>query len=396
MKVTPRITDGLIKFLKLESAGGILLIVAACLAIVIANSNIAYLYDEFRNYIFGIRFGGMHLEKPMLLWINDGFMAVFFMLVGLEMKREFLAGELSQPSQIVLPAIAAVGGMLFPALIYVYFNIGNPVTMHGWAIPAATDIAFALGVLSLVSNRVPISIKILLTAVAIFDDLGAIIIIALFYTSDLSVISLIFASAAVSILVYLNLSGVRSLSLYWIFGVLLWFCVLKSGIHATLAGVIVAFTIPGSRLQGEESSPLERLEHKLHPWVTFMIIPLFAFANAGVSLLDLKPQDLLNPVSVGIFLGLFLGKQLGIFGALYATIKLKLAEMPKGSSWLSLYAVSALCGIGFTMSLFIGNLAFEDDQTYAAYVRIGVLSGSVFSALVGYLFMRSCIKRSAK
>lgn len=390
MKVAPKITAGLIGFLKLESAGGILLIFASTLAIIIANSNIAYLYDGFQNYVLGFDLGLIQLQKPILLWVNDGLMAIFFMLVGLEMKREFLAGELSQPSQIVLPAIAAVGGMVVPALMYAYFNYDDPVTLHGWAIPAATDIAFALGVLSLVGNRVPLSIKVLLTAVAIFDDLGAIIIIALFYTSELSVFSLILASAAISVLLYFNRSKVRSLAPYLLVGIFLWACVLKSGIHATLAGVVIALMIPGNKTKGQVCSPLEKLEDSLHPWVTFLILPMFAFANAGVSLLDLQPNDLLNPVSLGIFAGLFFGKQLGIFTAIYATIKLGWAEMPKGSGWRSLYAVSTLCGIGFTMSLFIGNLAFDGKPQYAAYVRIGVLVGSLMSALLGYLLMRSC------
>ena len=371
------------QFVQLESAGGILLVAASAIALLIENSNVSYLYNAFRDFPLGIQIGPLSITKPFLLWINDGMMAIFFMLVGLEIKREFISGELSRASQITLPAIAAIGGMVVPAFFYVFFNFGDPYALRGWAIPTATDIAFALGVLSLLGSRIPLSAKVLLTAIAIFDDLGAIIIIALFYTAELSVTSLWLASITIGVLYIMNRLRVMTISYYIIVGVVLWVCVLKSGIHATLAGVIVALMIPGHKEGSTSGSPLSRLEHSLHPWVTFLILPLFAFANAGVSFIGLDIKELLNPVSLGILMGLFIGKQLGIFLSIFITIKAGWAKMPSDTNWLMLYGVSILCGIGFTMSLFIGTLAFS-DPTYAAYIRLGVLVGSLFSAIWGY------------
>ncbi|MCR4347818.1 MAG: Na+/H+ antiporter NhaA [Sulfuricaulis sp.] len=376
-------------FLRLESAGGILLVIAAAIAMVLANSPITHLYDGFLATPVEIRIGEFQIAKPLLLWINDGLMAVFFLLIGLELKREMLEGRLSSYKQLLLPTIAAVGGMVVPAMVYFFLNRGDPVALQGWAIPTATDIAFALGVLSLLGNRVPASLKLFLVTLAILDDVGAIVIIALFYTSDLSGISLTSAAIALLVLFALNLRGVVHMAAYVLVGIVLWVSVLKSGVHATLAGVVLAFAIP-LRTKAKNAKPLlVQLEHSLHPWVAYGILPLFAFANSGVSLAGMSLAQAFAPVPLGIALGLFAGKQAGVFVFAWITIKLRLAKLPEGANWWQLYGVALLCGIGFTMSLFIGSLAF--DQTAAEYStvdRLGILMGSVVSAIVGYLVLR--------
>lgn len=386
--------EALRNFFKMEAAGGIVLVVASALAIWIANSPLAPQYQAFLDLHAQVRIGALDIDKPLLLWINDGLMAIFFFLVGLEIKREFVDGELSSLSQAVLPGIAAIGGMIVPALIYAGINLGQAENLNGWAIPAATDIAFALGVLALLGPRVPISLKILLTAIAIFDDLGAIIIIALFYTDDLSMISLAVGAAALGGLIALNLLNVRKLAPYILLGLVLWVCVLKSGVHATLAGVALALTIP-FREDADGRSPLRDCEHGLHGWVAFAVLPIFGFANAGVSFSGIGWNSFVEPVKLGISLGLFLGKQIGIFGALWLVIRSGIARMPEGANWRQLYGVSALCGIGFTMSLFIGGLAWEHAE-FEAPVRLGVLTGSIASALLGALIILLAGSRQAK
>jgi len=381
-------------FLRLESASGILLVAAAAIAMLLMNSPLATFYMDFLNIPVAIRIGEFEIFKPMLLWINDGLMAVFFFLVGLELKREFIEGHLSQRDQAILPAIAALGGMVVPAGIYAYLNWHDPVTLHGWAIPSATDIAFALGVLMLFGKQVPTALKIFLLTLAILDDLGAIVIIAIFYTSNLSVGSLITALAALAVLIVLNRRGVVYVAAYVLVGLVMWASVLKSGVHATLAGVALAMTIPLRDPQNPKHSPLRELEHDLHPSVAYVILPLFAFANAGVPLKGLTLEVLFAPVPLGIATGLFIGKQLGVFGASWAAIKLKIAGLPAGVNWRQLYGVSILCGIGFTMSLFIGALAFENaGPEHAAEVRLGILLGSLLSAVVGYAILRLGLSR---
>lgn len=372
------------EFLRFEAAGGIVLIIAAALALILANSALGGLYVKFLDIPLAIQVGALIIAKPLLLWINDGLMAVFFFLVGLEIKREFLEGGLSSASQFSLPAVAAVGGMVVPAAVYVLVNIEHPENLDGWAIPAATDIAFALGILALVGSRAPLAIKVLLTAVAIIDDLGAIIIIALFYTDDLLITSLYLAAGATAVLIALNLFGVRRAAPYILVGIVLWVCVLKSGVHATLAGVVTALAIPLRPRQPGDPSLLRKLEHELHPWVAFMVLPIFAFANAGVSFEGLGLDSFVEPIKLGISLGLFVGKQIGIFGAMWLAIRFGLAPMPPGTNWRQLYAVAVLCGVGFTMSLFIGSLAFAGPE-FEAPIRLGVLTGSILSAILGYL-----------
>ncbi|MBK1664804.1 Na+/H+ antiporter NhaA [Rhodospirillum rubrum] len=395
--------QAIISFLRLDIAAGVILVGAAVLALIAANSPLAALYEQVFQTPFVIGYGSWLLEKPLLLWINDGLMAVFFLQVGLEIKREVRGGELSTPRLAALPAVAAVGGMVVPALIYASLTWGDAFALRGWAIPAATDIAFALGILTLLGPRVPISLKIFLTALAIIDDLGAILIIAFFYTASLSPIPLLLAAGCLVLLIGLNLSGQRRLWPYLLVGVVLWVCVLKSGVHATLAGVVLALTIPLSAKNNKSDSadkPLERLEHGLDPWVTYAILPLFAFANAGVSLAGLPPSALLAPVPLGIVLGLFLGKQIGVFGFSWLAIRSGLASMPQGARWRDLYGVALITGVGFTMSLFIGTLAFETSDPLAAdlgtEVRLGVLSGSLLSGVIGYLVLRLGRRNSAK
>lgn len=372
-------------FFEHDAAGGIVLLLAALLALVLANSPLSHLYDTFLDTPVSIRVGALKLDKPLLLWINDGLMAIFFLLVGLEIKRELLAGELSTPRQAALPAVAALGGMIVPALIYAAINWHKPAALNGWAIPAATDIAFAVGVMALLGPRVPPALKIFLLALAIIDDLGAIIIIALFYTENLSVTALMLAGLGIAALVALNLANVMRISAYVLVGVFIWVCVLKSGVHATLAGVVTALAIPLRQRDGEPG-PLEDLEHNLHTWVAFGIVPLFAFANAGVSLAGTTFAVVTSSIPLGIALGLFLGKPIGIFSFTWAAIRLGLGERPQGSSWTQIVGAGMLGGIGFTMSLFIGMLAFP-DPAYAAELRLGVLIGSILSAVAGYVIL---------
>ncbi len=375
------------KFLRLEASGGIILVFAAVVALIMANTTAAPLYLGFLDTPVTVAVGELTLHKPLLLWINDGLMAIFFMLVGLEVKREILDGELSSLDKAALPGIAAVGGMVAPALVYVLFNVWEPDTLNGWAIPAATDIAFALGVLALLGSRAPASLKVFLLALAVMDDLGAIVIIALFYTANLSVGSLAIAGAALVGLIVLNLVGVKRIAPYMLIGLVLWVAVLKSGVHATLAGVAIGLCVPLKGEDAEGHSPLRHLEHLLHPWVAYAILPVFAFANAGVSLAGMTWGDLFNPVTLGIALGLFVGKQVGVFGITWLAVKTGLGRMPDGANWRQFYGMSLLTGIGFTMSLFIGTLAF-DTQGYDAAVRMGVLIGSLMSAVGGYLVLR--------
>jgi len=375
------------RFLKLESASGIILILAALLAIGLANSALAEHYQSFLNTQVQVRIAALDINKPLLLWINDGFMALFFLLVGLEVKREMLEGALSSRVQATFPAIAAVGGMLAPALIYAFFNYEDEVTRAGWAIPAATDIAFALGVMALLGKRVPTSLKVFLLALAIMDDLGVIIIIALFYTQQLSLTALAVGIVATLTLLWMNRRGEDRIGLYMLVGLVLWVAVLKSGVHATLAGVIVGFMIP---ISGKRyASPLKHLEHALHPWSAYLILPLFAFANAGVSLDGIQLSDLLSPVPMGIILGLFIGKPLGIFTISWLSVKLGIAQLPSGVNFKQIFAVSILCGIGFTMSMFIASLAFEHGGLdYGSYSRLGILVGSTLAAVIGFIALR--------
>ncbi len=383
-------------FLKLESSGGILLVLAAVLAMVLKNTSLAGNYDALLATPVAIRIGGFEIFKPLLLWINDGLMAIFFFLVGLELKREVLEGELSRPAQVVLPLFGAIGGMVVPALIYYYLNRHDAVALNGWAIPSATDIAFALGVLLLLGKRVPASLKIFLLTLAILDDLGAIVIIAIFYTSDLSLVSLAVAGSALVVLMYMNWRGVMSVAAYVLVGIVMWASVLKSGVHATLAGVALAWFIPLRHPDKTQPSPLRELEHDLHPPVAYVILPLFAFANAGLSLKGISLATILAPVTLGVAAGLFAGKQIGVFGGAWLATRLGLAKLPGGMSWGGLYGVALLAGIGFTMSLFIGSLAFEHEGAeHLSDVRLGILVGSIVSALAGYAVLRFSLRRQA-
>ena len=383
------------EFIEKESTSGILLILATVLALVFSNTSLSVWYESFLHVPVGIHIGTLNLEKSLYLWVNDGLMAIFFLLIGLEVKREIVEGHLSSLSQVALPGIAAVGGMAVPALIYLIFNLNHPIAVNGWAIPTATDIAFALGVLSLLGKRVPVSLKLFLMALAIIDDLGAIIIIAIFYTSKLSMLSIAVAAVSLSILITLNRFGISKKAAYFIVGSVLWVSVLKSGVHATLAGVILAFTIP-LNAKGENNkpvSPAKEIEHDLHFWVAFLILPLFAFVNAGVNVTQISLGQMSGSVPLGIILGLFVGKQLGVFGFSWLAIKYKKAELPKDSNWLQLYGVSVLTGIGFTMSLFISSLAFEDARVFQYTDKLAILIGSFLSGIVGYLVLRRAKKR---
>lgn len=382
------------EFIKKESSVGILLMVATALAMLFANSSLRPFYDFFLDTPFEVRLGrNIHIAKPLLLWINDGLMAVFFFMIGLEVKREVLVGQLSSREQIILPSIAAFGGMLCPALVYVLINAGDVSALNGWAIPAATDIAFALGILALLGDRVPSSLKIFLLALAIMDDLGAIVIIAIFYSGDLSVGMLILAAICLMLLVILNRMKVEALAPYLWVGVFLWIFVLKSGVHATLAGVALAFAIPLHSKKKPGYSPLEYFEHELQPWVNYMILPVFAFANAGISLDGMAFGDIFHAVPLGIMLGLVVGKLVGVYGFSVAAIKMGVAKLPDKATSQHLFGVAALCGVGFTMSLFIGGLAFEhvggDAVSYLTTHRIGILSGSLIAGLAGYLILRT-------
>jgi NhaA family Na+:H+ antiporter len=380
-------------FLQQESTGGLLIITAAILAMGVENSPLVFLYDALLETPLGIQLGALIIHKPLLLWINDGLMAVFFFLIGLEIKREFIEGELSDPARIILPAIAAIGGMVVPALIYIAMNHGDAHALAGWAIPTATDIAFALGVLSLFGNRVPHTLKLFLLTLAVLDDLGAIIIIAVFYSADLSLVSLGVAATAIAVLFLLNLGGVTRITPYILVGIVLWVSVLKSGVHATLAGVLLALFIPlHDKKTGE--SPLQNLEHTLHPYVVLLILPLFAFANTGINLSGLTMASLTHPVPLGIALALIIGKQAGVFGLSWLAIRLRISQLPAGSSWLELYGVAALCGIGFTMSLFISGLAAEQIGLGGmADDRLGILLGSLVSAGIGYFALSLGLRR---
>ena len=381
--------DAFRDFLKLEAASGILLVVASIVAIVVANSPLATLYAAFIDIPVEIRVGTFGIAKPLLLWINDGFMAVFFLLVGLELKREILEGELSNRSQFLLPGMGAIGGMLLPALLYAWINRADPVALQGWAIPAATDIAFALAILTLLGSRIPPALRVLLVSIAIFDDLGAIIIIALFYTNGLSMTALAVAAACLPVLAVLNRRGVVERAPYLLLGAIMWVAVLKSGVHATLAGVVLAMFIPLRDPSGGPS-PLRSLEHDLHTVVAFGILPVFAFANAGVALSAVSAEYLLHPVPFGTFAGLFLGKQAGVFLFCWLAIAAGWARLPQGVSWLQLYGAALLCGVGFTMSLFIGSLAFENSGVNLLFdERLGILAGSIASAVGGYLVLRA-------
>lgn len=374
-------------FLKLESSAGMLLMIAALMALIASNSMLSGLYGGFLTTPVVVQVGALEIAKPLLLWINDGLMAVFFFLIGLEIKREILEGELSSFDKAALPLIAAIGGMAGPALVYVLINWSTPETMNGWAIPAATDIAFALGVLMLLGRSVPTSLKVFLLAIAIIDDLGAITVIALFYTSDLSTTALGLAAVGLASLIVLNRSGVKTITPYALIGLFIWVCVLKSGVHATLAGVLTALAIPIHGKSKEAQSPLHKLEHGLHPWIAFGVLPIFAFANAGVSLTGLSLEDLAAPITLGVAAGLFIGKQIGVFGATFLAVKAGIARRPEGTNWAHIYGVACLTGIGFTMSLFIGMLAF-DARDSLDQVRIGVLAGSILSAITGVVALK--------
>ncbi|GLX77450.1 Na(+)/H(+) antiporter NhaA [Thalassotalea insulae] len=380
-------------FLKLEAASGIILMFAAIAAMLIANTALSPYYDLLLSIPVKVAIGNFEIAKPLLLWINDGLMALFFFLVGLELKREFLEGDLSQPGQISLPAIGAIGGMLVPAMCYALFNYQDSDALNGWAIPTATDIAFALGILAILGSKVPLQLKVFLTSLAIFDDLGAIIVIAIFYTEQLSLTSLLFSLAMIIILFGFNRKGVTSTAPYIFIGIILWVAVLKSGVHATLAGVVLALFIP-MKGKAEHESPLKSLEHNLHSLVAFIILPIFAFANAGISLTGVGIEQVLAPVPLGIILGLVLGKQLGVFGFCFIAIKLGLAKLPAKVNWPLLYGVATLCGVGFTMSLFIGSLAFEQSSASPLFQdRLGIVIGSLISGILGYVILRQALKK---
>ena len=381
------------KFFRLKSAAGILLLLAAIAAIVVENSFLSDSYSKLLHSSISFKISNFAIDKDLHHWINDGLMAIFFLLVGLEIKRELIQGHLSTRQQFSLPAVAAIGGITVPAIIYISLNFGNDVTTNGWAIPTATDIAFALGVVTLLGDRVPISLKVTLVAIAIIDDLMAIIIIATFYTSDVSFYYLLLAAVATSVLFLLNKKQINKLSPYVILGILLWMFVLKSGIHASLAGVLLAQFIPLNSKDSSSHSPLQNLEHSIAPWVNFSILPIFAFANAGVSFSGMKLNLLWDPVTLGIILGLFFGKQIGVMLFTYVGSLLKVCKLPSDISWAQYYGLSLVTGIGFTMSLFIGSLAFTDPE-YQTSVRLGVLIASLLAGILGYLTLRITTKSS--
>jgi NhaA family Na+:H+ antiporter len=381
-------TDVIRDFFKMESAGGIILVIAAAIAMFVANSPLNEMYQGvLHSYVLGM---------SVSHWINDGLMAVFFLLIGLEVKRELLEGALKSKETAIFPAIAAVGGMLAPALIYVLFNSSNPEALQGWAIPAATDIAFALGIMALLGNRVPVSLKVFLLALAIIDDLGVVVIIALFYSGDLSTLALTVGFIATGVLFMLNNKHVTKLSVYLIVGAILWFAVLKSGVHATLAGVVIGFAIPLKGNKGEHS-PLKHLEHALHPYVAFAILPVFAFANAGISLEGISISSLTGMLPLGIAMGLLIGKPLGIFAFSWGAVKLGVAKLPEGVNFMNIFAVSVLCGIGFTMSIFISSLAFGPTNVeFDTLARLGILMGSTTAAILGYFLLSVSLPKTAK
>ena len=379
-----------------DTAGGVLLIIAAAMAMIVANSPLSPYYNMLIDIPVSISVGTFEIAKPLLLWINDGLMALFFLAVGLELKREIIEGELSHPKKIILPLLGAIGGMVVPALIYIAFNYDDPIAMNGWAIPTATDIAFALGILMLLGKRVPVALKLFLASLAIFDDIGAIVIIALFYTSELSLSALLVSSVVILLLYIINKRGATELTTYAILGIILWVAVLKSGVHATLAGVILAFFIPLRTSENGDGvrSPLKQLEKDLDRSVTFLILPLFAFTNASVVLSNVTLTSLLHHIPLGIALGLFLGKQLGIFGFCYLGVKLGIAHLPQGINWKLLYGISLIAGVGFTMSLFISSLSFEKTGVNLLFdERLGILVGSILSGVSGYLVLRSALRK---
>jgi len=380
-------------FMKKDSAGGLLLMAAAVAAMIIANSPLDVYYRLFLSTPVEIRIGALEIAKPLLLWVNDGLMAVFFFLIGLELKRELIEGELSDKRNIILPGVAAVGGMLIPAAIYASFTYEDPVALKGWAIPAATDIAFALGVLALLGSRVPTTLKVFLTSIAIFDDVGAILIIAFFYTANISLNALLVVAACIPVLFILNKRGVMAKTPYMLVGLVMWTATLKSGVHATLAGVLLAQFIPlRTTATHTGKSPLKELEHDLHNVVAFFVLPMFAFANTGLNLADVTMETIFHDVPVGIAVGLFAGKQIGVFGFCWLAIKLKFAAMPSDMNWRSLYGVAALCGVGFTMSLFIGSLAFEETGVNLLFdERLGIIVGSIASGILGFILIRGSL-----
>jgi NhaA family Na+:H+ antiporter len=385
------VVNAMREFLRLESAGGILLLAAAVAALVCANSPLADWYESLFATKVVIQFGALSLDKPLLLWINDGLMAIFFFLIGLEIKREVLEGELSSPAQVALPGIGALGGMIVPALIYFWINLGDQTALDGWAIPVATDIAFALGLLSVFGTRVPTALKVFLLTLAIFDDLAAIVIIALFYSGDLSLSALLVAAGALALAVGMNRLGVSRVAVYVFIAIVLWVAVLKSGVHATLAGVLISFCIPMRDAHG--NSPARALEHDLHAPVAYAILPIFAFANAGLALGGLSAQDLAHPVTLGIIAGLLVGKPIGVIVFVALAIILRVARLPTGVSWTQLIGIAFACGIGFTMSFFIAGLAFEHGADYAGGDRLGVLIGSIASAIAAYAILQFALPR---
>ena len=374
-------------FMRLETSGGIILMIAAVFAMIIANTPLATAYDAILGTYIKVGIGSFEIAKPAILWINDGLMAIFFFLVGLEIKREVLVGELSSFDKAILPIMAAIGGMAVPGLIFAIINWGTPENLNGWAIPTATDIAFALGILALIGSRAPVALKIFLLAIAIIDDLGAIVIIAVFYTSELSTNALTISMLGFAAAVALNRMGVQRTAPYLLVGIVMWVFVLKSGVHATLAGVLIALTIPLKSKDGDDAL-LYKMEHGLHPWVAFLILPVFAFANAGVNFTGIGIDDLLQPLTLGIAVGLFLGKQIGVFLATWIGVKSGIARLPENVTWRHVYGVACLTGVGFTMSLFIGSLAFGAADEMNA-VRLGVVLGSVLSGLFGYVLLKS-------
>jgi Na+:H+ antiporter, NhaA family len=385
------------RFLKWEAASGIILFFMALAALILCNSPFGDFYENIWVQIVSIRVSHFSISQPVLFWVNEGLMTLFFLLVGLELKREFVQGELASASKIILPGMAALGGMIVPALLYCFINWNDADAIQGWAVPVATDIAFALGALSLFGKRVPAGLKLFLLALAIFDDVGAIIIIATFHSQSLSYYSFLLAFILIFFLWLLNKSGVRRLSPYLVLGLALWICVLKSGVHATVAGVLLAFFIPLDKRDDEKESPLHRLETSLGPWVAFLIMPLFALANAGLELNGLNSGILTDSVVVGTVLGLFIGKQLGVFLFSWTVIKLGWAKLPKNTTWLQIYGVSILCGIGFTMSLFLGTLTFQSiNPVYLIEVRLGVLVGSLLSGLAGAAMLQLAFRQTVK
>ncbi len=377
-----------IQFIHNDASSGIILVIAAALAMLLANSPLTGHYNAFLELPVAVQLGNFTIAKPLVLWVNDGLMALFFFVVGLEIKRELFYGQLSSLDQVILPFVAAMAGVAVPALVYVGFNAQDNIALNGWAVPSATDIAFALGIFILFGKHLPASLKLFLLSVAILDDIAAVLIIALFYSQDLSTTSLIVALVGLAMLFVLNRYRVGATSPYVVIGTIVWAAVLKSGVHATLAGFAIAWFIPMRR--DPNNSLSHHMEHRLHPWIAFLVLPLFAFANAGVSLLDSALDQLVTPISIGIAVGLFVGKQLGIFGACWLAVKLKLCQLPKQATWPQMYGVALLCGIGFTMSLFIGSLAFEDQGlAYQTQVKVGVLAGSLLSAILGALVIKN-------